>query len=123
MRDYFFCDDGFGHIAVAGGAGDSGLKMRGVAEFDVGIFGKAVDADPWNFNAFVVISGHLFHFGISGQKFGVAKHTFLNRGDSGRGAGVGTGMAINACHSQSNVLIVREGDGLLCHEVFEAQRG
>jgi hypothetical protein len=84
-----------------------------MAEFHVGVGFERVDADPGNLNAPGGEGGHFFHFRVGSQQFGVAEHAFLNGGNCGGGADIGTGMAIDAIHTQANVFIVGKRDGLL----------
>ncbi len=65
MRDGAFSYARLGQISVAGGAPDTGLIMRSMAEGDMGRRGKRVNALPGNLDVFVRVGDDLLNLWIA----------------------------------------------------------
>jgi len=103
---------GLGHIAVAGGTGDSGPHVRGVLKLHGSLFRKSVHSLPGNLATIVGVGDDLLDFRLFRADLGMAQHAFLNGGNGGGRAGVRGAVTIQARESERDMQLMRIRDGL-----------
>ena len=100
------------HIPVAGLAGDARADVRRVLETDVGVFFESVNPLPGYVLAGSPLRRHLLDFGGFGGDGLMTNHAEIQARKAGLRTSFGELMAIQAFHSDREMLPVAESDRL-----------